>query len=63
VEAGGDLRGQEGRPERGLEVPDGGAKGQLDDRGSPVEGPDLDLTPLLLRRHQQMRLGGGGAGA
>jgi hypothetical protein len=42
-----DLRGREGAPERGLEVPDGRGGGERHGGGPPVEGSDLEL-PLRL---------------
>jgi hypothetical protein len=48
MEVVGDLRGREGAPERGLEVPDGCGSGERYGGGPAVEGSDLEL-PLLLR--------------
>jgi hypothetical protein len=54
VEAGGGLSRSERAPERLLNVPHGGAGGEPDGRGPPVQGPDLDL-PLILRHRDFVR--------
>lgn len=47
MEVVGDLRGREGAPEHGLEVPDGGGGGERYGGGPPVEGSDLELPQPL----------------